>query len=60
MATGVNRAYDRDLRLAVINGEGDVHALLFPARRVLGGWIKSETKRWLQVDPTHWQEWTGP
>jgi hypothetical protein len=48
--------FGRDLQLAVINGEGE-HALVFPARRVLGGWIKSETQERIQVHPTHWREW---
>lgn len=49
--------FDRDLRLAVIDQGGATYALVFPCRRVLGGWIKSETKMRLEVDPTHWQEW---
>lgn len=49
--------YDRDLRLAVLDEEGTAHALVFPCRRVLGGWIQSETKARIPLDPTHWQEW---
>lgn len=49
--------FDRDLRLAVLDPGGEAHALVFPCRRVLGGWIKAETKARLDVDPTHWQEW---
>jgi hypothetical protein len=30
--------FDRDLELAVIEG-GEPHALIFPCRRILGGWI---------------------
>ncbi len=48
--------FDRDLELAVID-YGGVHALVFPCRRVLGGWIKSETKQRLDVHPNHWREW---
>ncbi len=48
--------FDRDLELAVIDYDG-VHALVFPCRRVLGSWIKSETKERLDVQPTHWREW---
>jgi hypothetical protein len=47
---------DRDLELAVI-GEDGVHALVFPCRRILGGWIRSETKERVFVRPTHWREW---
>jgi hypothetical protein len=50
--------FDCDLRLAVIDRQGVAHALVFPCRRVLGGWLKTETKARIDVDPTHWQEWT--
>ncbi len=50
--------FDRDLELAVINYYG-VHALAFACRRILGGWIKAETKERIDVRPTHWREWTG-
>jgi hypothetical protein len=49
--------FDRDLRLAIIDQLGVVHALVFPCRRILGGWLKAETKARIDVDPTHWQEW---
>ena len=32
--------FDRDLELAVINYDG-IHALVFPCRRILGGWTKT-------------------
>jgi hypothetical protein len=48
--------FGRDLELAVINEDGE-HTLVFPARRILGGWIKSETKERIDVRPTHWREW---
>jgi hypothetical protein len=49
--------FDRDLLLAVIDQQGDAHALVFPCRRVLGGWLKAETKARIDVDPTHWRQW---
>jgi hypothetical protein len=49
--------FDRDLRLAVIDQQGVAHKLVFPCRRVLGGWFKAETKARVDLDPTHWQEW---
>lgn len=50
--------FDRELELAVIEG-GEVHALVFPCRRLLGGWTKSGTNERLQVHPTHWRPWIG-
>jgi hypothetical protein len=48
--------FDRDLELAVIDREGP-HALVFPCRRILGGWINAQTKRPVDIRPTHWREW---
>ncbi|MEJ2377876.1 MAG: hypothetical protein P8Y71_21625 [Pseudolabrys sp.] len=49
--------FDRDLELAVIFG-ADPHALAFPCRRILGGWMNAETKERLKgLHPTHWREW---
>ena len=48
--------FDRDLELALIDANG-VHAIFFPCRRVLGGWIKAETKTRIDVRPTHWRDW---
>ena len=48
--------FDRDLELAVIDDDGP-HALVFPCRRILNGWMKVETKERLEVRPTHWREW---
>jgi hypothetical protein len=46
------------LDLAVISG-GEVHALVFPCRRILGGWMDSETKKKIEIYPTHWREWSA-
>lgn len=49
--------FDRDLELAVIDSDGP-HALVFPCRRILSGWIDAQTKRLIaDVRPTHWREW---
>lgn len=48
--------FDRDLELAVIDGDGP-HALVFPCRRVPTGWIKSATKERIDISPTHWRMW---
>jgi hypothetical protein len=48
--------FDRDLELAVIGGDG-LHALVFPCRRILGGWMKVGSKERIDVRPTHWRKW---
>ncbi len=48
--------FDCDLELAVHNYDG-VHALVFPCRRILDGWLKAGTRERLDVQPTHWREW---
>lgn len=49
--------FERDLELAVIDLDGP-HALVFPCRRIAGGWMNVETKERLDVRPTHWRLWT--
>jgi hypothetical protein len=49
--------FDRDLELAVRDG-GDLHALIFPCRRILGGWVNAATKERICVNPTHWRHWS--
>jgi len=49
--------FDCDLELAVINYDG-VHALVFPCRRIIGGWLKAATRQQLEIHPTHWRRWT--
>jgi hypothetical protein len=48
---------DRDLHLAVLNGDQELHALVFPCRRQGNLWIDATTRRPVEVHPTHWQEW---
>jgi hypothetical protein len=50
--------FDRELELAVLD-RGGVHALVFPCRRVLRGWINS-TREPVNVHPTHWRDWSYP
>jgi hypothetical protein len=50
--------FNRDLELAVIDTKG-VHAIAFPCRRVLGGWVKADTQRRIEPRPTHWREWSN-
>jgi len=49
--------FNRDLELAVIDARG-THVTTFPCRRVLGGWVKADSKRRIDLRPTHWREWS--
>ena len=48
--------FDRDIELAVLDGDG-AHALVFPCRRIVGGWMSAQTRERLDINPTHWREW---
>ena len=48
--------FAQDIQLAVIDYDGP-HALVFPCRRILNGWMNADTKERLDVRPTHWREW---
>lgn len=48
--------FDRDLELAIIDLTG-THALVFPCRRIVGGWAKSKSDDRVLVVPTHWRAW---
>jgi len=48
--------FDRDLEVSVHDGD-EHHALIFPCRRIPGGWVNAESKKWLPIRPTHWREW---
>ena len=50
--------FDREVELAVIDYKG-VHALVFPCRRTLNGWIEAASKCPIRVRPTHWREWNS-
>ncbi|QIG99345.2 MULTISPECIES: hypothetical protein [unclassified Bradyrhizobium] len=49
--------FDRDLEIAVIEGN-TIHRLVFPCRRIFGGWIKTKTGEHVAVRPTHWRIWS--
>lgn len=49
--------FDRDLELATIDTEG-VRPVSFACRRVVGGWVKADTGRRVDLVPTHWREWS--
>jgi len=44
--------FDRDLEVAVIDSEG-AHAVVFPCRRILGGWVNAATRAPVKIHPTH-------
>jgi hypothetical protein len=48
--------FGRDLELAVIEYAGP-QALVFPCRRVLYGWVRTEANDHVNVHPTHWRHW---
>jgi len=50
--------FERDLEVAVIDFDGPASGRVFACRRVLGGWIKADSGRPVQLHPTHWREWT--
>jgi hypothetical protein len=47
-----------DLEIAVIDRDGP-HAIVFPCRRSLAGWVRSETREFIEVSPTHWRPWNN-
>ena len=53
----IRAPFERDLEVAVINPDGTVNALGFPCWRTFDGWLNEETKKWLDVRPTHWRNW---
>jgi hypothetical protein len=48
---------ERRVHLAVIDNDG-VHPLEFPCCRIEDYWIHAETKVRIDVQPTHWREWS--
>ena len=48
--------FGRNIQLAVIDAN-EVHALVFPCRRVLRGWVKADGNSTVIVHPTHWRDW---
>lgn len=48
--------FDHDLEVAVVDFDG-VHAVAFPCRRILGGWVNATSRSSVRINPTHWREW---
>ncbi|BAC47335.1 bsl2070 [Bradyrhizobium diazoefficiens USDA 110] len=36
-----------------------IHRVVFPCRRIFGGWINANTGEQIAVRPTHWRIWPG-
>ena len=47
---------DIDLEVCVMDRSG-VHALILPVRRNKKDWVDAETKKRIDVMPTHWRKW---
>lgn len=50
--------FDRDLEIAVIGADG-IQPVEFPCQRILHGWVAAESRKLLDVQPTHWRAWTS-
>ena len=48
--------YGVDLQVAVIEGDR-MHALVFPCRRDVHGWVNAKSGASVQIRPTHWRQW---
>jgi hypothetical protein len=48
---------DDDLRVCVMDKHG-IHALVFPCRKNGTEWVDASTKKWIDIQPTHWRKWT--
>ena len=48
---------ETDLQIGV-GDTGAVHALFFACRKTASGWVKTETGKLIDVQPTHWRLWT--
>jgi hypothetical protein len=48
--------FDQDLELSVIEAN-EAHALVFPCRRIVDGWLNVKMNSQVFVNPTHWRPW---
>jgi hypothetical protein len=49
--------FNRDLELAVLDTHGSPHAIVFPCRKALHGWVEAGTAVPVIVRPTHRRKW---
>ncbi len=50
----VSASGERELEVAVIDGPG-IHPIAFPNRYKDGMWINANTRRPIEINPTHWR-----
>ena len=48
---------DIDLEVCVID-RGGVHALIFPVRKGKTDWVDPQSRKRIDIVPTHWRKWT--
>jgi hypothetical protein len=48
---------DIDLEVCVMGKRGDVAVLVFPVRKAQFNWVDAQTKKPIDIEPTHWRAW---
>ncbi len=49
---------DGDLEVCVMDYDGIVLALSYPCQKSGAGWVDASNKKHIDIQPTHWREWT--
>lgn len=49
---------DADLEVCVMDYDGIVHALVSPCHKGKTGWVDASTKKYIDIQPTHWRKWS--
>ena len=52
----ITAPYGVDLELAVVDGNG-IHAVVFPCRRMVHGWVNAASGASVELHPSHWRAW---
>jgi len=50
--------FSRELELAIMDG-ANKYVLVFACRRMVGGWLNVAKGKRIDIQPTHWRQWTG-
>lgn len=45
-----------DLEVGVME-RGNIHALVFPVRKIATDWVDASTTMRIDIQPTHWRKW---